>query len=79
MSYYLAMTVDPKSIYPADKIGYKKLVDEVDRKALGNLLRQIRKTVEFDSTFEAVISEALSKRNYLVHGFFITHNFAIFN
>lgn len=76
---FVAMTVDPKNISPADKAGYKKLVDEVDRKTLGNLLRQIRKIVEFDSSSEEVISEALSKRNYLVHGFFKTHNFAIFD
>lgn len=76
---FVAMTVDPKNISTADKIGYKKLVDEVDRKTLGNLLRQIRKVVEFDSSSEEVISEALSKRNYLVHGFFKTHNFAIYD
>jgi hypothetical protein len=76
---FVAMAVDPKTISAADKIGYKKLVDEVDRKTLGNLLRQIRQIVEFDSTSEKVISDALSKRNYLVHGFFKTHNFAIFN
>lgn len=67
---FVALTVDPKDISTADKIGYKKLVDEVDRKTLGNLLRQIRKIVEFDSSSEEIISEALNKRNYLVHGFF---------
>ncbi|MCP4985924.1 MAG: hypothetical protein GY928_07610 [Colwellia sp.] len=76
---FVALTVDPKNISPADKAGYKKLIDEVDRKTLGNLLRQIRKIVEFDSSSEEIISEALRKRNYLVHGFFKTHNFAIFD
>ncbi len=76
---FIALTVDPKTITPADKAAYRKLADEVDRKTLGSLLRQIRKIIEFDSSSEKVISEALRKRNYLVHGFFKTHNFAIFN
>jgi hypothetical protein len=75
---FVALTVDPEKISAADKVGYKKLVDEVDRKTLGNLLRHIRKIVEFDSSSEEIISEALSKRNYLVHGFFKKHNFSIY-
>ena len=76
---FVALTVDPKNISHTDKAGYKKLIDEVDRKTLGNLLRQVRKIVEFDSSSEEIISEALRKRNYLVHSFFKTHNFAIFD
>lgn len=76
---FIALTVDPNNISPADKVVYKKLVDEVDRKTFGNLLRQVRKVIEFDSSSEEVISDALSKRNYLVHGFFKTHNFAIYD
>ncbi|PCJ29302.1 MAG: hypothetical protein COA99_19575 [Moraxellaceae bacterium] len=76
---FVSMFVDPKTISSEDKVVYKKLVDEVDRKTLGNLLRKIRNIVEFDPSYEEVISEALRKRNYLVHGFFKTHNFAIFD
>ncbi len=74
---FISLTIDRNNISSADKLSYRKLVDQVDRKTLGNLLRQVRKIVEFDSSSEEVISDALSKRNYLVHSFFKTHNFAI--
>ncbi|WP_076543312.1 hypothetical protein [Shewanella sp. UCD-KL21] len=74
---FLAITVDPEKITDEDKIGYKKLVDEIDRKTLGNLLQKIKKIVDFDSNSEKIISDALKKRNYLVHEFFKSHNYAI--
>ena len=36
------------TVIAGSPVGYKKLVDEVDRKTLGNLLRQVRKVAEFD-------------------------------
>ena len=70
--------VDTDKITDEERDVYKQLLDDVDRKTLGNLLRKIKSIVKFDDSSEKVIDIALKKRNYLVHGFFKTHNFAIF-
>lgn len=76
---YLTLFVDPKNITNEEKKEYKKLVDEVDSKTLGNLLKTIKSIVNFDQKSEDIINKALNRRNYLIHHFFKTHNFAIFS
>lgn len=76
---FITLFVDTKSITNEEKKEYKRLIDDVDSKTLGNLLRKIKSIVHFDSTSENIINEALNKRNYLIHRFFKTHNFAIYS
>ena len=67
---FITLFVDTKSITNEEKKEYKRLIDDVDSKTLGNLLREIKSIVHFDSTSENIINEALNKRNYLIHRFF---------
>lgn len=60
-----------------EKVELKKLSEKNDKKTLGNLLKQIKKIVEFDPQAETHINNALQKRNYLIHDFYKKHNFAI--
>lgn len=56
---------------------FKQLVQDVNRRTLGNLLKQIQKIVNFDPEIIELVDGALEKRNYLTHHFFRKHNFAI--
>jgi hypothetical protein len=58
---------------------FRSIVDEVNRKTLGCLLKCIKSLVTCDESILQVVDEALEKRNYLSHHFFRTHNFAIFD
>jgi hypothetical protein len=56
---------------------FRRILDDCDRSTLGKLLRQVKSIGEFDDTILTVVDEALERRNYLMHNFFRTHNFAI--
>ena len=51
----------------------RNLYDEGDRKTLGQLLRAVQKLVPFDTSIEEHLKDALKKRNYLIHHFFVEH------
>ncbi len=76
---YITLFVNTENITVEEKKGFKKLIEDVDAKTLGNLLTKIKSIVNFDTMSENIINEALNKRNYLTHRFFKTHNFAIYN
>jgi len=50
-----------------------KLYDTADRKTLGQMLSSVRQLSPFDPKLENRIDEALKKRNYLMHCFFVEH------
>ena len=52
----------------------RTLYDEVDRKTLGQLLRGVRELAPFDPQLEGELANALKKRNYLLHHFFVQHS-----
>jgi hypothetical protein len=52
----------------------RSLYEDADRKSLGQLLRAVRELVPFDPALEGQLDEALKKRNYLIHRFFIEHS-----
>lgn len=58
---------------------FRSIVDDVNRKTFGTLLKHIKAVVAFDQSILRIIDEALERRNHLTHHFFRTHNFAVFN
>ena len=58
---------------------FKSLIDDVNSRTLGNLIRHMRKSIDFDEGIEATLDNALKRRNHLVHNFFRFHNLAIFS
>jgi hypothetical protein len=50
------------------------LYDEGDRKTLGQLLKAVHEIVPFEATLDGHVQEALRKRNYLTHHFFVEHD-----
>lgn len=76
---YIALFVDTSRIGPEEREFFRSLVDDVNSKTLGALLRSIKTWANFDDTLLQIVDEALERRNYLAHRFFPSHNFAIFN
>ena len=74
---FVALLVGTNRIDDQQKKFYSNLVDDVNRKTMGSLLKDIKTIVDFDEEGIGVIDDALEKRNYLAHHFFRTHNFAI--
>ena len=74
---YVSLAFDPKSITNDERRLLKAIVDDVDKRTFGYLLKQIRKMASVSEDIEEIVNEALDKRNYLIHKFFKVHNFAI--
>jgi hypothetical protein len=74
---FISVMFDPKTINDEQRRMFKSVIDDVDKRTFGNLLIQIRKTVTISEEIEQTVTEALEKRNYLIHRFFRKHNFAI--
>jgi hypothetical protein len=55
------------------------VIKDVFKRTFGNLLKRIRKMATISEETERIVTEALKKRNYLVHEFFKAHNSAIFS
>jgi hypothetical protein len=68
---------DPQTITEEERRIFQSVIDDVDKRTFGNLLNQIRKMATISEEIEKTVTEALEKRNYLIHRFFKTHNFAI--
>jgi len=70
-------------IFKSEEIGHEQrkmlrsILDDCDRSTLGRLLRRVKSIGEFDASILSVVDQALECRNYLMHRFFRTHNFAI--
>ena len=54
-----------------------KLLHDVDRSTLGQLLAKLRASFSFDEGLTDQFASALKARNQLNHGFYERHNFAI--
>ena len=74
---YVTFFVDTSNITPEMTEWFKQLVDDVNSKTFGALLRTIKKSIHIGEDILTVIDEALEKRNYITHRFFPHHNFAI--
>lgn len=76
---FVALLVGMDQIDDEKRAFFSSLERDVNRRTLGNLLRQIKGLISFDETIIRIVDEALEKRNYLTHHFFRVHNFAIFS
>ncbi|MDX6447360.1 MAG: hypothetical protein QOH71_4434 [Blastocatellia bacterium] len=74
---FVTIAFDTTNITDEQREFFRALVDDVDKRTFGNLMKEIRKTTKVSEAIDETINEALAKRNYLIHKFFRTHNFAI--
>ena len=76
---FLALTVKPGEKVAADKREFfRQIVEDANRQNLGKLLRTVKSLGKYSDAMLETIDTALERRNYLVHRFFPTHNFALF-
>lgn len=57
-----------------NKVLAKKILEEIDRKTLGQLIQTLRKQRTVPPEFESELEIALSERNRLNHSFYMEHN-----
>ena len=76
---YVTHFVNTDEITPELTELFRSLVDDVNRKTLGALLKTFRTALNLDESIINTVDEALKQRNYLTHHFFRAHNFALFS
>ena len=74
---FVSLAFDPETITDDERRFFRAVAEDVNRRTFGYLLKEIRKIGNIDEEIESSINMALEKRNYLVHGFFRTHNLGI--
>jgi hypothetical protein len=57
----------------------RAVLDDLNSRTLGALLKIVKKITNLDVETDARLRDALKRRNYLMHHFFPTHNFAIYS
>lgn len=72
-----SLAFDPEKITDDERRYFSAIIDDVNSRTFGNLLKQIRKIGNISAGIENTINEALEQRNYLVHKFFRSHNLGI--
>lgn len=76
---YLAFFVDTDKITPEQTEWFRSIIEDLNRKTLGQLLRSVKNLGTHGDVILETVDEALVKRNYLMHRFFPFHNFALFS
>jgi hypothetical protein len=76
---FVTLFFDTSRIGAEEREFFRHLVDDVNSKTLGALLRSIKTWAKFDERLLQIVDEGLERRNYLAHRFFPSHNFAIFS
>lgn len=61
---------------PEPQIG-RQLLAAIEKHTLGQLIRNLRSTVDIDDETISIFESALNTRNRLIHGFYERHNFRI--
>ena len=74
---FLAVFVKTEEVNDDQGAVFRSIVDDVNSKTLGQIFKHVEGIATFDSSILSAIDEALEQRNYLMHKFFRTHNFAI--
>lgn len=74
---YVMLLTDTNSITPEVTEWFKQVIEDIDSKTFGTVLKAIKKFGNFDDSLITIVDEALQKRNYFTHSFFRYHNFAI--
>jgi hypothetical protein len=76
---YLTIFIDKNDITPELTKMFSDIVDDLNHKTFGAMVRRLKKTLNLSDSIIAVIDEALERRNYLTHHFFRTHNFGLYS
>ncbi len=66
----LKVTVYNSKINTLNKSQFDSSLESVFKKTLGQLISELRKTVEFPEEFDSILSDSLKKRNWLAHNYF---------
>ncbi len=74
---FVTIWIDPAQITEEQRKFLHSLIDDVNKRTFGNLVKQIRSIGQMDDSIVEIVEQALEKRNYLIHRFFRSHNFAI--
>jgi hypothetical protein len=74
---FVSLAFDPSTITDDERGLLRAIVDDVNSRTFGNLLKQIRRIGGVSEGIQLMVDEALEKRNYLVHKFFRSHNLRI--
>lgn len=74
---FVTIWIDPAQITEEQRQFLRCLIDDVNKRTFGNLVKQIRSIGQMDDSIVEIVEQALEKRNYLIHRFFRSHNFAI--
>lgn len=74
---FVSLFLNGDQISDEQREQFRFLVDDVNRKTLGALLRIVKSLGTFDESILDAVDEALEQRNYLTHHFFRHQNFAI--
>lgn len=74
---FATLAFNPATITHEERQIIQDLIKDVNARTFGDLLKQIRKFGKISEEIKSSVNEALVKRNYLIHKFFRTHNFAI--
>ncbi|MGH7113547.1 MAG: hypothetical protein ACREE9_03530 [Stellaceae bacterium] len=64
---YLAVFVDTDNITPEMTEWFKQLLDDMNSKTFGTVLRTLKKSIQIDDKTLAIVEEAMEKRNYITH------------
>ncbi|MFT7043646.1 MAG: hypothetical protein ACJAW7_002408 [Candidatus Azotimanducaceae bacterium] len=71
---YASLVFHPATITDEERIFFKNLMEDIDRRTFGNLMKQIKKTANVDDSILNTVDHALERRNYLTHEFYRHHN-----
>lgn len=74
---FVTIWIDPAQITEEQRQFLRSLIDDVNKRTFGNLVKQIRSIGQLDDSIVEIVEQALEKRNYLIHRFFCSYNFAI--
>ena len=74
---FISLAFDPSKITDDERRIFRDIIDDVNSRTFGNLLKQIRKIGSVSEDIEKAMNEALEKRNYLTHQFFRSYNLGI--
>jgi len=74
---FVSLAFDPSKLTDDERRIFREIIEDVNRRTFGNLLKQIRKIGSVSESIEKAMNEALEKRNYLIHKFFRSHNLGI--
>lgn len=77
LSFVTLFFVKTSQITPEEALMYRSLETDVNRKTLGKLLEHVKRLGKMDESLLKIVDTGLERRNYLVHKFFRTHNYAV--